>query len=219
MTQTLPSDLLTRSVAADDVTVQINGLVRALLVPWNTPAEITEWRAGEVLEYREQFARGAFERAEQVPHRVQLVWTHDDQFGNLLGRGVEFINDPAGQVGLFRLLPAVADKARQALEGSGISVSFRSIRPQYGSERRGELVTRTEAHLVHVAAVDSPAYLDARILAVREADQQAQEQAERQRQSDELLRSTLLRLQALGRALPAEQLQWLEQHQQGYAAP
>jgi HK97 family phage prohead protease len=209
---TLIEDVLTRSVAPDDVLFQRDGLVRALMVPWMRPADITEIRGGRLLEYREQFARGAFERAERNPHRVQLVWTHDDQFANVLGRGVEFVNDPAGAIGIFRLFPSVADKARDALEGSPVSITFRTIRPQFGSERPGDLVTRTEAHLRNLAAVDSPAYADAQVLAIREADQEAQERAAAQAESDRILAATLARLKATGNPLPAEQERWLAEH-------
>jgi len=166
-----------------------------------------------VLEYREQWARGAFERAEKAPHRVALTYTHSTEFPNLLGRGVEFINDPAGAIGLFRLLPSVADKAREVLEDSPVSISFRTIRPQFGTERQGQLVTRQEAHLSYLAAVDNPAYVDARVLAIREADQEAQERAAARAESDRMLAATLAMLKANGHALSAEQERWLAENQ------
>lgn len=207
------TDVLTRAVPGDDIRFGRDGLIRVLMVPWMTPANITEVRRGRLLEYREQFARGAFDRAEKAPHRVQLVWTHDSGFGNLLGRGVGFENDPAGAVGYFRPLPSIEDKVRDAADGAGVSVSFRPIRPQLGSERPGDLVTRAEVHLVHLAVVDNPAYEDARVLAIREADELAREEAQRRAESDAVLVQTLSMLKKSGHALSPEQERWLSEHQ------
>ena len=188
-------------------------MVRALMVPWMTPAAITEYRSGRVLEYQEQFARGAFQRAERFPNRVRLVWTHDDTFANVLGVGVEVVNDPAGAVGIFRPYQSIAEKVRDALDGSGVSVSFQAKDGTYGTERNGQLVTRRDVHLIHLAAVDQPAYPDARVLAIREQQQEAAEALQRQAESDRMLAQTLAMLKASGHAITPEQEAWLAEHQ------
>lgn len=145
--------------------------VEGLVVPYNQPAPITELRADGVLSYREEFARGAFERATRPenPGRVHLLYTHEDTLPNHLGVATSFTERDDGLYGVFRLDASTADKARDVLSSShsGLSVSFISLLPKAFTERAGQLVTRRAAHLVHVAAVATPAYAAAGVTSIR----------------------------------------------------
>jgi HK97 family phage prohead protease len=153
---------------ADDRTVE------GLVVPYDQIAPISELRDTGVLSYRERFVRGAFERATRpgVARRIGFVYTHNDMLTNRLGYGLEFRETDEGLLGKFRLDESTAAKARDVLSSShsGLSVQFVSIVPRAYSEEPGALVTRAAAHLVHVAAVATPAYADARVLTIREGD-------------------------------------------------
>jgi HK97 family phage prohead protease len=146
--------------------------VEGLVVPYNTPAAITELRAGGMISYREQFVRGAFERATRKGNagRVALTYSHDENLPNRLGYGVEFRESDDGLTGVFRLDESTAAKARDVLttSHSGLSISFLSLLPKPFTETAGALVTRAAAHLQHVAAVASPAYAAAGVTAIRE---------------------------------------------------
>jgi HK97 family phage prohead protease len=205
-----PEGVCVREVAGYDI--RPDNTIEALMVPWHRPVDITEFIGGQVVEYREQFAPGAFERAEQpnVAHRVTLAWGHSDDFGNAIGRGVSFHNQADGEVGVFRLNAAEAAKAREMIADMGLSVSFQSIAPVHGSERAGTLVTRKAVHLRHLAVVANPAYPDARILAIRESDEVARAAAEAAQESQLALAEALQMLRSTGAKLPAEQVAWLE---------
>jgi HK97 family phage prohead protease len=151
-----------------------DGLVRGLVVPYNQPATIVEVRQDGPIEYREQFARGAFERVTRAGNagRVPLLYTHDDILPNHIGRATSFREADEGLYGEFRLDESTADKARDVLTGShsGLSISFLSIVPRAFTERAGSLVTRAAAHLRHVAAVSTPAYAMAGVTSVRSGE-------------------------------------------------
>jgi len=146
--------------------------VEGLVVPYNTPAPITELRPDGMISYREQFVRGAFERATRPGNagRVALVYSHDEILPNRLGYGLEFRETDDGLLGVFRLDESTAAKARDVLttSHSGLSISFLSLLPKAFTEKAGALVTRAAAHLQHVAAVATPAYAGAGVTAIRE---------------------------------------------------
>lgn len=189
--------------------VRADNTVEALIMPWNTPTDITEAVAGRLISYREQFARGAFERAEKAPHRTTLNWGHSDDFHNAIGKGRVFHNTDAGEIGVFKLNDSDASRARELIADMGLSISFRSLAPQYGTEQHGSIVTRRAVLLNHVAVVRSPAYPDPRILAMREADE-AKRAAERALEaSNAALRAALVALADQGRELTEEQRVWI----------
>lgn len=187
--------------------------VEALIVPWDKPADILEVIGGRAIAYREQFSRGAFRGAETVPHRVTLTWGHSEDFGNALGRGQAFHDTAEGEVGVFTLAADTAGKARELIADNGLSVSFRSVAPAYGSEREGALVTRRNVVLRHVASVASPAYADARILAMREHDEVAAAAAAEASESTRVMVETLTLLRELGQELRPEQVAFLADHE------
>lgn len=213
-----PNQELHRSFATPDVEVQTRSdgkrTITGLVVPYNVPTEIHEVRSGRVVSYREQFAPGSMTRAAAAPNRVQLQLEHDDRLERLVGYGLSFRDSEAGCVGEFALYPTTADRAVELMESShrGLSVTFVTINPLYGSERDGQLVTRHAVHTRAVAAVSDPAYADAGVLALRAAaDAAAAAQAEVDRQRDQMV-ATLRFLRDAGQDLGPEQLRWLEQH-------
>lgn len=211
-----PTDeFMIREVTEFDVT---GDQVEALIVPWMKPTRVVDFIGDRMVAYDEQFAPGAFDRAEQVPHRVTFVWTHSDDFGNVLGRARSFARSAEGEVGVFRLAGDV-DKTRDLIGDMGLSVSFRSMLPAPGAEERpGALVTRSGVHLKHVAVVAEPAYADARILAIREqAEEQARALAAREL-NDSALESALQLLVANGRKLSDSDAAWLQSRQRSTSA-
>lgn len=211
----VPTDeFMIREVTEFEVT---GDQVEALIVPWMRPTRVVDFIGDRMVAYDEQFAPGAFARAEDVPHRVTFVWTHSDDFGNVLGRAKSFARSAEGEVGVFRLAGDV-DKTKDLIGDMGLSVSFRSMLPAPGAERPGALVTRQGVHLKHVAVVAEPAYADARILAIREAaEEQALALANREL-NDSALESALRLLVANGRELSASDQAWLLSRQRNTPA-
>lgn len=147
--------------------------VQGLVVPYGVPTLIREPRPdGSWVSFREQFAPGSCDRAIRAPNRITLSYTHEDGLPNRMGYGIGFVDTPAGLLGTFRLDQSRAEHARDILTTShqGLSVGFRSVVPAAFTEREGSLVTRRSVIPLHVAAVPTgaSAYLDARVLVVRE---------------------------------------------------
>jgi len=194
--------------------VTANNTVEALIMPWDTPTEITEWVAGRPLTYPEQFARGAFTGAENGPHRVTLNWGHSNAFHDAIGKGTAFHDTPSGEIAVFKLNDSDAPRARELIRDMGLSVSFRSISPAFATPARsGQLVTRSKVHLLHVAVVATPAYPDPKILAMREADAARQAAERAAAVSDEALSAALNILLGQGRELTPEQRHWIDARQ------
>jgi HK97 family phage prohead protease len=139
-----------------------------LVVPWMQPIDPGD----RPFAYREQFARGSFDRAIRAPIRVPLMYGHTDSFDGRLGFAAQFRDSAEGLIGDFRLDRSRAEHARDVLESSHrcLSVGFVSIVPRAQTERAGELVTRMSVHLAHVAACEEGAYPAAGVLTVRGAD-------------------------------------------------
>ena len=220
-------DVQVRSIPSAHYDIdRVRGVVEALIVPYNTPAEIVEVLPGpdgkpRVVEYREQFAPTSLERAKAAPRRVGLTFTHDESMPNRMGYGVELRDSSTenGAVMTWQLYPDTLDRAVALLTSThdGMSVSFRSLRPVRGTERPGSLVTREAVHLTTVAATDDPAYVDTRVLAIRE--RQAILEAEQQRTTERANQYVdgLLLLRSCGRALSPAQDAYLAEH--GHPAP
>ena len=213
---------ITRSVS--DVEYDINratGIVEALIVPYNREIPIIEVlpdAAGQprIVEYREQFAPGSVDRAKAAPNRVGLTFTHETSMPNRMGYGVALRDSTteAGAVMTWQLYRDTLDRSVELLTTShtGMSVTAQCIRPQRGTERSGALVTRQAVHLTSVAAVDDPAYVDARVLAIR--DRQAILEAEQERTEQQANRyvDSLLLLRSYGRELTPAQDAYLAEH-------
>jgi phage head maturation protease len=229
MTLTLPtvhmSDELVRSVGAVEYDVnRAQGIVEALIVPYMTPAEVVEVREGRtgpyVLEYREQFAPVALERAKAAPRRIGLTFTHSHAMPDRMGYGLELRDSSSenggngGAIMQWQLYRDTLDRSIELLTTThtGMSLTFRTIRPRYGDEQPGELVTREAIHLASVAATDDPVYVDTAVLSIRErAAELAEQQAANERRAAQYVEGLLL-LRDYGRELTPAQLDYLAEH-------
>jgi phage head maturation protease len=123
-----------------------------------------------------------------------------------------------GAVMTWKLYRDTLDRSVELLTTThtGMSVSARCIRPQRGTERSGTLVTREAVHLTSVAAVDDPAYTDARVLALRARDAELEAEREANAERARQYVDTLLFLRARGRQLTPAQVTYLAE--QGHPA-
>lgn len=209
-----------RSWEGMDLDVKPDGLVEGLIVPWMRPVDVSETIGDRPVTYREQFARGSLDGAMRTPDRIGLAFGHSARFQDRLGYGLALNDSAEGAVMQWQLYPSVLDKAMDVLGSShrGLSMTFRTIRPQYGvQERDGALVTRERVHLRYVAATDCPVYEDAQVLALRD---RAQLLAQEQQEHDAKVRrqlELLAWLQEQGRDLTPRQQEYLEQHRESAA--
>lgn len=220
-------DVQVRSIPSAHYDIdRVKGIVEALIVPYMTPTPIVEALPGpdgklRVVEYEEQFGEQSLDRAKAAPRRVGLTFTHDESMPNRMGYGLELRDSTTegGAVMTWQLYRDTLDRSVELLTSThtGMSVSFRSIRPVRGTERPGALVTREAVHLTTVAATDDPAYVDTRVLAIRE--RQAILEAEQQRTAERANQYVdgLLLLRSCGRALTPAQDAYLAEH--GHPAP
>lgn len=209
-------ELQVRAFAADVTHLEVKreGIVEALIVPWDKPSRVLEPINGVVTDYQEQFARGSLDRAMKAPHRVGLTFTHSDLMPDRMGYGRSLRDSAEGAVMEWQLYPPVRELAESLLETThgGMSVTFRTIRPQYGTERAGELVTRQAVHLASVAATDRPVYDETRVLAMRAEQEELEAQAAAQLVQVRAQLDTLLFLQSVGRELSPVQTAYLARH-------
>jgi HK97 family phage prohead protease len=170
-----------------------------LFVPWDVPAEVADVetdRNGErqLVRYREGFRAGAFDRQVMSPEpgvvrRVVLRDQHHDGLGKL-GHVVALRNVAEGLHGTVHILPSRVDDVDALIEDGvhGLSAEFHPLgRPDLSPDGT---VWRTKAHLVGVALEATPAYADARVLAMRAAvevdDEERAADEARQRELAEL---------------------------------
>jgi HK97 family phage prohead protease len=150
-----------------------------LFVPWDAPADVVDYEpTAEGLvahRYREGFRSGAFDRQASsvepgVVRRIVLRDQHRDGIGKL-GHVVALRNGPDGLHGTVSILPSRVDDLDALVEDgvSGLSAEFHPLgRPEIGTDGT---VWRTKAHLIGVALEAQPAYPDARVLALRAAEE------------------------------------------------
>lgn len=157
-------------VRNDSVIADVNQrqrLIDLIAVPWDQEAEVP-WR-GEL--WRESFQRGAFDGIQEHAGRIRVNREHVK--GDTVGRCVSL--DPKHSEGLLaRLKIAATPRGDDTLELAAddmvsASLGYFTKEPADVSLNRRTLVRRvTRAFLDHLAMVESPAYVGARVLAVRE---------------------------------------------------
>jgi phage head maturation protease len=206
-----------RSFDAMAMDVKPDGLVEALIVPWDVEADVMEPHpvTGAPISYRERFARGSLDDAMRAPGRIGLAFTHSDAFTDRLGYGVDLRDSTEGAVAQFQLYRSVMDKALEMLATShrGMSMTFRSLRPGFSApERSGVSIVRERVRLRYVAATDQPVYEDAQVLALRDRARELQQEQEQQEEQARRYALGLDVLRSHGRELTPGQLQFLEQH-------
>jgi HK97 family phage prohead protease len=157
-------------VRNDSVIADVNQrqrLIDLIAVPWDQEAEVP-WR-GEL--WRESFQRGAFDGIQEHAGRIRVNREHVK--GDTVGRCVSL--DPTHAEGLLaRLKIAATPRGDDTLELAAddmvsASLGYYVKSPSDVSLNRRTLVRRVcRAFLDHLAMVESPAYVGARVLAVRE---------------------------------------------------
>lgn len=120
---------------------------------------------------RERFVPGAFgkQASPGAWSRVLLSFQHEDGFTNTIGYGRALQDREDGAYATFRLYEADAAKAREMMAHShkGLSVEFES-RGREELDSDGVVVRRSvRAHRVGIT--NDPAYVGAKVLAVRES--------------------------------------------------
>lgn len=167
MTQVNPAETFLRNDAVlADVNVK-QRLIDVIAVPWDQEAEVP-WR-GEM--WREVFRRGAFDGLEDHIGRVRANREHVK--GDTVGRLV--FADPKAEPGLItRTLVARTPRGDEtlALAEDGMissSIGYRlKDQADLRLERRTRLREVLRAFLDHQSFVESPAFVGAQVLAVRE---------------------------------------------------
>lgn len=154
----------------DSVIADVNKrqrLIDLIVTPWDEEAEVP-WR-GEV--WRESFERGAYDGIEAHAGRVRVNREHVK--GDTVGRAVSF--DPAAQEGLVtRTKIATTLRGDDTLELAAddmlsASAGYYVKQPSDVRLNRRAMTRRVvRAFLDHIAMVETPAYVGARVLAVRE---------------------------------------------------
>lgn len=141
-------------------------LIDLIAIPWEEETEIP-WQ-GEI--WREMFARGAFDGIESHAGRIRVNREHVK--GDTVGKVVHF--DSKHQDGLMaRVKIAETPRGDDTLALAEEDMISASVGFRINSHRDMELNKRTKlrkilkAFLDHLSMVESPAYVGAKVLAVR----------------------------------------------------
>jgi HK97 family phage prohead protease len=138
------------------------------VVPYGVSAEVSD--DGRTF-YREEWAAGAFDDQLVAGHRLKVLLNFEHQRGisNIVGKGVELRSMPDGLHGTFRMSETQdGDKALELVrDGILDSVSLEAYAKKSVRTAEG-VVRRVKAHLYNVALCRTPAFADAKVLAVRE---------------------------------------------------
>lgn len=176
-----PFAALTRSVPVAEVNLDADGTLEALFVPWDTPITVF----GDVDEpepYREGFRRTAFDeqlnRYPETVHEVALRPAHTST--EHFGRTRELRVVEHGLHGVIRVLPSRRADVREMVDEGVDSVSIEFHPLQRGPRISGGVRWRDRAFLTGIVLTSSPAYAEARVLALRSADALAEIEAERE---------------------------------------
>jgi len=141
------------------------------LVPWDKPAQVSRPIPGY-----EVFKRGALTRSvTESKTPIPLLGLHSED--RPIGRLERSHDDETGQYGVFRLFDTEAAREARELvrEGiwRGLSVGGFGVpaRTEVRKATDGKnLVVRSEIRLDHVGLVRTPAFEDARVMALRSAE-------------------------------------------------
>jgi HK97 family phage prohead protease len=137
------------------------------IVPYNTVARVKD-PGGPA--YDEEWLPGVFDKQVKAANRVFVNVEHEQGFGGVVGRGQEFREDDDAFIGSVRVLSGPdGDKALELVNDgvlTGVSVEAIPLKSQRTQEG---VVQRVKARLLNIALCRNPAYVDAQVLAVREA--------------------------------------------------
>ena len=167
---------LVRSMPVADMEFD-GSTLEALFVPWDTPTTVWD---DEPEPYEEGFRRGAFDaQIERYPssvHDVALIPRHGST--EMLGTTRSLTNTDAGLHGVVGVLPSRRADVAAMVEMGVDSVSI-EFHPLQRNPRAGLVRWRDRAFLRAVALVATPAYPDARVLALRAEQTVERERADR----------------------------------------
>lgn len=147
--------------------------IEGRIVPYNEPTEIVELRDGEVKRYTEMFLPRSCARMAQAAARrsnasfISFVLDHSESFDNRIGHCSMLEERADGAHATFRLYQSRdLEKVQSILREShdGLSVYFADIKPPRVEDG---VTKRVQVHISHVAATPTPAYDNARIMAMR----------------------------------------------------
>ena len=131
------------------------------IVPYGVEARIGS--------YTETFVPGAFGDAD--PTQIPLTVVHDRE-SLPIGRALALTDTPAGLEAELRVSETrLGDEALTLIRdgaATGLSVGFIPVEDRWDAKKT--IVERVRARLVEISLVAFPAYADARVLAVRAAD-------------------------------------------------
>lgn len=160
------SELFYRPIEAGALQLREGGdgrTIDARLVPYNTPTVIHA-------RLTEEFLPGAFRSQMKNPSAIRLFNGHGPHGGKLIGRMTELREMPDGLYGSARISAIRdGDEALELLRDGvldSVSIGFREGR----NVMRNGVTQRQSATLTEVAIVLEPAYQQAKVLAMRDAE-------------------------------------------------
>jgi hypothetical protein len=120
---------------------------------------------------RERFTRGAFAGLERRANRIRVNRDHHAE--RTVGRALTFHDRDEGLIAEVRIAQTALGEETLELANEGALDASAGFLPMPGGEswhERRTLRRITKAWLGHIALTPDPAYLDARVLAVRTAE-------------------------------------------------
>ena len=166
----LAESLVDAGYQAADILGRQYAAITGLVVPYDEPTIVGA--------YVEQWQRGAFTRSLTRQPKIPLLPFHDAR-QIPVGQSIGWQDEPEGLYGIFKVLmtgPAqvMADYAAQGVV-SGLSIGFvgeqaewryaATYAPERGTQYMDHVV-RTQARLVEVSLVSTPAFVDAQVTQV-----------------------------------------------------
>lgn len=202
-TEARDSGLLCRAFSAE-MSAGAGRTIDVRIVPYGVSAEVSD--DGRT-SYREMWLSGAF--ADQVrgaqagrASHVHVNFRHGQTFPDVIGHGLALVEREDGFYGSFKILDGSdGDKALELVRAEALSKVSLEAYPKK-TVRKDGIVQRVKGHLVNIALCPQGAYDEAAVLAIREKEIAAEEEAERVSSLD-LDMEVIERLHRAGIRLPA----------------
>jgi len=142
-------------------------VIELVVVPWESDAMVPH--EGRMI--RERFTRGAFAGLERRANRIRV--NRDHQAERTVGRALTFHDREDGLIAEVRIAQTALGEETLELANEGALDASAGFLPMPGGEswhERRTLRRISKAWLGHIALTPDPAYIDARVLAVRTAE-------------------------------------------------
>lgn len=155
------------------------GVVIGRLFPFGERAHIREVQDGELFDYDEQFLPGCTMRLRQLiargldPRFITYQLGHDEPgIDGRLGYGLALEERDDGA---YASLQLYRNRSNYELVREMLRTAYRGMSVQFSDHVapvvEGRLVSRRQVNIHHVAAVDTPAYAGAGVVAMRSTDE------------------------------------------------